>query len=162
MKRKCLFPVLFCICAVAGEKAAAQDSADKLLPVVVYAKTNVTKVVNDAFYRYFPFAKETEWYRINKDYLAGFISQDMKNRALFNKNGRLEYHIRYGTENSLPAALRTQVQYVYEDYKVVKAVNVRQSNRDLWLVYLEGLKKRKIVRVDEEGVEEVASYDKEG
>jgi hypothetical protein len=140
--------------------AVAQDTMYTLPPVVIITKTNVNKAVNDAFTKEFKDAMDPVWYRMNKDYLVNFITTDMKNSALFKKNGRLVYHIRYGHQNNLPEDVLAKVQQAYADYNITNAVNVRENNRDIWVVNLEGLKKLIVVLVEEGELEEVGNYNK--
>lgn len=131
-----------------------------LRPVVIYAKSNVNKAVTDAFEKKFKDAMDPQWFRMNKNYLVTFITGDMKNNALFKKNGKLIYHIRFGKENNLPVDIKKQVQDSYPDYNITRAVNVRINDRDVWVVNLEGLKKWIIVRAEEGELNEVESYAK--
>ena len=103
---------------------------------------------------------DPQWYRLNKNYLVTFITGDMKNNALFKKNGRMVYHIRFGTESNLPEEIKQQVMSGYPDYNITRAVNVKLDNRDLWVVNLEGMKKWIIVRVEEGQMDEVENYNK--
>ncbi|MGZ3838130.1 MAG: hypothetical protein ACXVMS_09270 [Flavisolibacter sp.] len=137
-----------------------EDSMKTLPPVVIYAKSNVDKAVRESFDKQFKDAMNQQWFRMNKDYLVTFITEDMKNNALFKKNGKLIYHIRFGQESNLPPDIKKQVQEAYTDYNITRAVNVKYNNRDLWVVNLEGLKKYIIVRVEDGELQEVENYDK--
>jgi hypothetical protein len=141
---------------------AQQDSMKMMEPIVIYAKSNVNKAVTDAFEKKFKDAMDPQWYRMNKNYLVTFITGDMKNNALFKKNGRMVYHIRFGNETNLPEEIKNQVMTGYPDYNITRAVNVKMDNRDLWVVNLEGLKKWIIVRVEEGQMDEVENYNKAG
>lgn len=160
--KKCILTVALAGFFLAGftNLGAAQDTMNTLPPVVIVTKTNVNKAVSDAFARQFKDAMDPVWYRMNKDYLVSFITADMKNNALFKKNGRLVYHIRYGHQNNLPEDVLTKVQQAYADYNITNAVNVRENNRDIWVLNLEGLKKLIVVRVEEGELEEVGNYNK--
>ena len=162
MKKKICLLFLAAV-AVTGlrNRADAQDDTMRTLPpVVISTTTNVTKAVDDAFHRQFKDAEDPKWHKVNKDYLVSFITADMKNNALFKKSGKLVYHIRYGHENNLPDEIRKQVRDAYADYNITNAVNVRENNRDIWVVNLEGLKKLVIVRVEEGELEEVRNFTK--
>lgn len=137
-----------------------EDSMKTLPPVIIYAKSNVNKTVTDAFEKNFKDAINAQWYRMDKDFLVTFITGDMKNNALFKKNGKLIYHISFGQENNLPADIKKQVQEAYAEYNITRAVNVKFNNRNLWVVNLEGLKKYITVRVEDGELQEVENFDK--
>jgi hypothetical protein len=140
--------------------SAQEDTMKMMEPIVIYAKSNVNKAVTDAFEKKFKDAMDPQWYRMNKNYLVTFITGDMKNNALFKKNGRMVYHIRFGNESNLPEEIKQQVMAGYPDYNVTRAVNVKMDNRDLWVVNLESLKKWIIVRVEDGQMDEVENYNK--
>ncbi|HEU0111225.1 MAG TPA: hypothetical protein VFQ73_10135 [Flavisolibacter sp.] len=149
------------LCAGYIQTAVAQvDTMKTLEPVVIYAKSNVNKAVTDAFDKHFKDAMDPQWFRMNKDFLVTFITGDMKNNALFRKNGKMVYHVSYGQDHNLPDELKTQVQNGYPDYNITRVVNVKMDNRDVWVVNLEGLKKWIIVRMEDGELEEVENYDK--
>jgi hypothetical protein len=161
MKKKIILLGAACLMAAAFLPVAAQEDTMKTLPpVVIFTKTNVTKAVEQSFQREFKGAIEPQWYRLNKNYLVTFIHDEMKNNALFKKNGRLIYNIRYGHEQNLPGEVRKQLQESYGDYNITNAVNVRENNRNIWVINLEGLKKLVLVRVEEGEMEEVGNFTK--
>src|SRR5439155_24071621 len=105
-----------------------------LEPITVYSTSNVNKTVSNAFQKSFKGATNPRWYEINQKFLVYFIMKDMKNTALFQKNGNLIYHIKYGTEKNLPNDVRTLVGNSYQGYKIINAINVNQENRDIWVM----------------------------
>ncbi|MGE5521555.1 MAG: hypothetical protein ACM3VS_16640 [Candidatus Dadabacteria bacterium] len=128
----------------------AQEDTMKSLPaVVIHSRSNVEKAVTSAFDKRFRDAMDAQWYKMNKNYLVTFIATDMKNSALFKQNGRLIYHVSYGTEQHLPVSVKKQVQDSYRDYNVTRAVNVKMNDRDVWMVNLEGTKRYLIVAVED-------------
>lgn len=147
------------VAALLALSSLAQE-VTPLPPVTVTASSNVSKKVNTAFKSSFPDALKARWYKMNKNYLVHFIQSDMQNKALFQKNGYIIYHISYGFENNLPDDVRKIVKSNYVDYNITRAVNVKQDNRDIWVVNLETDKKLILVRVEEGALEEVANYEK--
>ena len=133
----------------------------ELPPVTITATTNVTKKVSNVFQTDFKGALNPKWYKINKDYLVDFIKDDMKNKALYQKNGYRVYHISYGTESNLPDEVRKIVKSNYVDYTITHAINVHQDNRNIWVVNLEDPKHLVLVRVEDGALEEVGSYNKQ-
>lgn len=137
-------------------------SAQIVLPeVTITGARNVPEKVNDAFQSTFKDAGDPVWYIANKNYLVKFINNDMKNNALFRKNGQLVYNISYGYEKDIPDNVSSLIKNRYKDYEVVVAFNVKQDNRDIWVVNLENEKSIVMARV-EEGVLDEASRTKKG
>jgi hypothetical protein len=131
----------------------------KTLPsVTVTTASNVNDAVVKSFQGQFKNAVDPVWYKIDKNYLVKFITEEQKNTALFKDNGKLIYHISYGTEKNLPEEIRTQVMGSYQDYAITAAIHVNEANRSIWVINLEGLKKLIIVRVEEGELEEVGNY----
>jgi len=139
----------------------AQDNGIKTLPTVTVTSTaSVNKKVSDVFNASFKDAVSPTWYRLNKDYLVRFITGDMNNTALYKKNGALVYQISYGHENNLPKEVRRIVKSNYVDFNIVQAINVKEDNRDIWVVNLEDDTKLIITRIEEGALEEVSNLDK--
>jgi hypothetical protein len=150
-----LFLLLF------ASSVQAQQNGIKTLPnVTVTSTASVNQKVSDAFHSSFKDAVSPTWYRLNKDYLVEFITGDMNNRALFKKNGSLVYQISYGHENNLPKDIRRLIKSNYVDYNIKQAINVKEDNRDIWVVNLEDDKKLIIARVEDDALEEVGNYNK--
>ncbi len=150
-----LFLLLF-----AGNVQAQQNGIKTLPDVTVTSSANVSQKVSNAFQTYFKDAVSPTWYRLNKDYLVEFITGDMNNRALFKKNGALIYQIGYGHETNLPKDIRRLIKSNYVDYDIKQAINVKEDNRDIWVVNLEDDKKLIIARVEDDALEEVGNYNK--
>ena len=138
----------------------AQDSIKTLPPVTVTSTATVNQKVSNAFNASFKDAVSPTWYRLDKDYLVKFITGDMNNTALFKKNGAMVYQISYGNESNLPNEVRHLVKSNYVDYNIVQTINVKQDNRNIWVVNLEDDKKLVIARVEEGALEEVSNLDK--
>jgi hypothetical protein len=139
----------------------AQDTALKSLPAItVTPATKVPAAVNKSFNESFQNAQNPEWLKMNKNYLVTFITNDQKNRALYEKNGELIYHIHYGIEKNLPDDIRKLIKSNYLDYKIVMAISVNQDKRNIWVVNLEGEKDYIIVREEDEQLEEVGKMTK--
>jgi len=139
----------------------AQENGIKTLPTVTVTSTaSVNKKVSDAFQTSFKDAVNPTWYRLDKDYMVKFITGDMNNTALYRKNGALIYQISYGHESNLPKEVRRLIKSNYVDFDIMQAINVKENNRDIWVVNLEDDKNFVIARVEESALEEVANYDK--
>ncbi len=145
---------------LAASNLYAQE-VKELPTVTVKATTNVNQTVSNVFQTDFKDAVNPKWYKIDKDYLVQFIKGDMKNNALYRKNGYMIYHIAYGNEKNLPDDVRKIVKSNYVDYTITNAINVHQDNRNIWVVNMEDSKHLVIVRVENGEIEEVGNYDRQ-
>ena len=140
---------------------AGSASAQIVLPEVTITGTarNVPQKVDKAFKSTFKGAEDPIWYEANKNLLVKFINNDMRNSAVFRKNGALVYNISYGFEKDVPDNVSQMIDAKYEDYDVVVAFNVKQDQRDIWVVNLENDKRYITVRM-EDGIMSEASRTK--
>jgi hypothetical protein len=140
----------------------AQTDSSKVLPAITVtgSKVEVNEKVWKTFQSYFKDAKDLRWFKIDRDYLAKFIMEDQEQSALFSKRGNLVYHITYGTEQNLPQDIRQQVKSVYYDYKISKALSIREADRVIWVLNLEDDKSMLVIRVEEGEMEEAKRYKK--
>jgi len=149
---------------VAGMNLLAQDTVIQTLPPITVTATTkkLPEKVWKNFRDYFENATDPKWYEMNKSYLAEFMMDNKDNHALFNKKGKLIYHISYGYENSLPEDLRNQVKASYGDYNITRAIKVNEANRTIWVVNVEDAKNLIMVRLENGEMEEVKRYEKAG
>lgn len=135
-------------------------SAQVVLPEVeITAAPSVPVKVDEAFKSTFKNGIDPVWYNANKNYLVKFIDNDMKNSAVYRKNGSIVYNISYGFDKDLPDNVSSLIENRYPNYNVVVAFNVKQDNRNIWVVNLEDDKSYVTARV-EDGVLEEASKKK--
>jgi hypothetical protein len=159
--KKIKFLAIAGILAVLHLPVVSRAQEIKVLPsVIVTTASNVNQAVLKTFQGEFKNAMDPVWYRLDKNYLVKFMTADQKNTALFKDNGRLIYHISYGTEKNLPDEIRDKVVDSYQDYTITAAIHVNEAHRSIWVINLEGLKKLIIVRVEEGELEEVGNYQK--
>lgn len=157
--------ITFCLAGFIGLLSSgmvlAQEDTMKTLPAItVFATSNVSKAVTKAFDRDFKNAVNSQWYKLNKNFLVRFIENDLENKALYKKSGYMVYHIKYGSEKDLPEDVRNMVKSSYGDYNITRAINVHQEGRNIWVLNLEGLKKLVLARVENGELEEINSYQK--
>ena len=151
----------FVICLLAftlpAIKLSAQqtDSAVQLPPVTVTTLSSVNQQVDKSFTKAFPEAHDLKWYKMDEDYLAKFIKDDMEHNALYKKNGYLKYDVASGYEHNLPENIRQDIQAAYPDFKIIKVFNVKEEGRDIWVVNLESVKNYVLVRSENGEIEEV-------
>jgi hypothetical protein len=143
-------------------KGSAQDKdAVVTLPEIrITSMATVNVDVANAFRRTFPGAQQLQWYKYDKDYIAKFIQKDMDHNALFRKNGVMIYDISYGYEKNLPAQVKELVTRSYDNYKIIRSINIKAQGRDIWMVKMEGMKKYLMVRVEDNEMEEVEEFNK--
>lgn len=140
--------------------AQVKDSVVLLPQITITSTVKVSNALENALKKSFPEAENLRWYKHDKDYLARFIKNDMDHNTLYKKNGYMKYDISYGTEKNLPGDVRNMVQSSYQDFKITRAINVKEGGRDIWVVNLEGLKNYVTVRVEGQDLEEVERYNK--
>ncbi len=157
-KQIVLILAVFLICN--SRLIAQNDSVVSLPPITITAITEVGSAVNNAFSQTFPDAINVSWYKFDKDYLARFIENDMDHNAMFKKNGVLKYDVSFGYENNLPEGVHEIVTSTYPDHKITRAFRVKEGDRDIWVVNLEGVKNYVIARVEDNELEEVRRFNK--
>jgi hypothetical protein len=137
-----------------------QEKVVTLPEIKVKATTEVNQRLYDAFRKSFPNADNLAWYKYDRDYLAKFIIKDMGHNALYRQKGLMVYDISYGYEHNLPADTKELIERNYDNYKIIRAINVKASGRNIWIVKLEGMKKYLTVRIEDQEIDEVESYNK--
>ena len=139
---------------------AQNDSIISLPAITITANTEVNSIVNNAFTRTFPEAMNLQWYKFDKDYLARFIENDMDHNVLFKKNGMMKYDVSFGYENNLPNEVHKMVSEGYPDHQITRAFRVKEGDRDIWVVNLEGIKNYVTARIENDEMEEVQRFNK--
>lgn len=125
-------------------------SAQVVLPeVTITSARSIPERVDEAFKTTFKNAEDPVWYQANKNYLVKFLDNDMKNNALFRKNGQMIYQISYGFEKDIPEEVFNLVNNRYKEYEVTVAFNVKQDERNIWIVNLENEKNMVTARVED-------------
>ena len=114
--------------------------------------------VSDAFRKAFPDAENLSWYKYDREYLAKFLTKDMEHNSLFKQNGYMKYDISYGYEENVPEETKKLVTDTYDNYNIIRAINIKAEGRDIWIVKMEGTKKYVTVRVENNEMDEVESF----
>ncbi len=141
-------------------RPTAQEKVVTLPEVSVTSIALVAPNVNKAFKKAFPDAEDLNWYKYDKEYLAKFIIKDMNHNTLYRQNGVMKYDISYGYQQNLPEKIKDMVTGVYDNYKIIRAINIKVTERNIWVIKLEGMKKYLTVRVENEEMDEVESFSK--
>lgn len=146
--------ICFSVGALFFSLMALNLKAQILLPEVNVTASTVPAKVDEAFKTTFTDAVDPTWYKINKNYLVKFLTNDMKNQAAYKKNGSMVYQIAYGFEKDIPEDVLSLVKSKFPDYSIMVGFNVKQDNRDIWVVNLENDKYLIKARVEDGNVEE--------
>ena len=140
--------------------AQKTDSVIVLPEIKVTAISKVNKQIEKAFEKAFPDAVKIRWYKTNKDYLTKFISDEMRHSAYFQRNGYLKYDISYGFKSNLPDQISQEIKTTYPDFIINRVANVKEAQRDIWIINLESLKHYVIARSENGEVEEVERFER--
>ena len=158
---KIIFIILVALTSLFVQAKAQDKDAVVTLPEIrITSMSTVNMDVANSFRRAFPGAQQLQWYKYDKDYIAKFILKDMDHNALFRKNGVMIYDISYGYERNLPNDVKNIVIKAYDNYKIIRSINIKAQGRDIWMVKMEGMKKYLMVRVEDMEVEEVEEFQK--
>ncbi|MEY3921609.1 MAG: hypothetical protein RL634_1370 [Bacteroidota bacterium] len=150
--------LVFSVIIIKSAFGQVKEKVVTLPEIRVKATTEVNQRLYDAFRKSFPEADNLAWYKYDKEYLAKFIIKDMSHNALYRQKGMMVYDISYGYENNMPADTKDLVNRNYDNYKIIRAINVKASGRNIWIVKLEGMKKYLTVRIEDQEIDEVESY----
>lgn len=160
MKKKILAFLLMSFLPSCFIIAQDKDSVVTLSGITVTSKVTVTKAVDRAFQKGFPDARNLRWSKMDKNYLAQFIVKDMNHNTLYAKNGYLKYDISFGKEHNLPNDVLEQVQSLYKDCKITQAINLKGSDRNFWVVNLEGMKYYYTISIEEGEINTLEKFEK--
>jgi len=123
----------------------------KLEQIEIYGSANkaaISEKVTKAFDRAFKDATDVTWYVVNKQIIVNFILNDQKNKAVFQKNGLLVYHLVYGTEKQMPEDVRRVVKSKYYDQKINSTINVKTEDRSVWIVNVSDPKEITVLKIE--------------
>lgn len=155
MKSSFLTTLLVTIFFCQYGKSQNKDSVVMLPPVTITSFVMINQELNKSFEKSFPEAYDLHWYKLDRDYLAKFIKDDLKHQSLFKKNGIMKYDITYGSESNLPGDVQKIIKDGYSDFKITNAAKVIRNDQDFWIVNLEGMNNYVVARVENGDVEEV-------
>ena len=155
---KTLIFFFVCACLFKLNSAFAQQQNTKVLPEVDINSTalKISPTVLRSFASDFNNPEKIKWFRVSQHFLVKFIQGDQLYNALYRTNGRLIYQVAYGFEKNLPEALRRQVKSKYHNYDITRVFNVKQDNRDIWMVNMENEKTLINTRIEDREMNEVS------
>ena len=158
MKKNMLVVALALLTGHAGLFAQDRDKVITLPEIKVTSISLAAPKVSDAFRKAFPDAENLSWYKYDREYLAKFLAKDMEHNALFRQNGYMKYDISYGYEKNVPEETKKLVTDSYDNYNIIRAINIKAEGRDIWIVKMEGMKKYITIRVENNEMDEVESF----
>ena len=128
--------------------------------VIGSGNTSVTinKKIQKHFSRNFAGGSAQNWSMTGKNFHCNFYMNSLPACALFTEKGQLIYAITYGAEKNLPSEIRRMLKSEWEDYTITKATEVKQNNRDIWIVNLKDGYNHKTVRIEEGEIELVQKF----
>ena len=121
----------------------------------------INNKIQKHFSRDFAGASAQNWNIAGKNFHCSFFINGLPEWVLFSKNGQLIYNITFGTEKNMPTEIRKIVKAEYYDYTITQADQVKQDNRDIWIVNLKDSLTYKTVRI-EDGVMELVQQFRKG
>ena len=128
---------------------------DTLSTVYIYGNTAVNKEVQHAFNKHFRDAVNPRWYAMDQNFLVKFMSKDQKNHDLYDPKGAIIYHITYGNEQTMPKDIVAQIKTQYPADDIVTAINVKQDQRDIWVLNVKDKGDLVLVRYEDGQIDEV-------
>jgi len=134
---------------VETKSASAQIKLEEIEIFGTTKKATISEKVTKSFDRFFKDAESPKWYMANKQIIVNFIMNDQRNKAVFEKNGRLIYHLVFGVEDQMPADVRKVVKSKYFDYKINSTVKVNTEGRSIWIVNISDPKEIMVLRVED-------------
>ena len=120
----------------------------------------INNKVQKSFAHYFAGATRQYWTKMGTDFLTSFYVNGVYNRALFDKRSHLIYAIRYCLEKDMPADVRKIIKSEYYDYVITLATEVKQDERDIWVVNMKNDNTYLTVRVENGEMEQVQEFEK--
>ena len=158
MKKNILIIVLVMISVQNMLKAQDREKVVNLPEIRITSIALAAPKVSDAFKKAFPDAENLSWYNYDREYLAKFFEKDMDHNALFKRNGYMKYDISYGYEKHVPEETKKLVTDTYDNYNIIRTINIKAEGRNIWIVKMEGIKKYVTVRIENNEIDEVESF----
>ncbi len=139
----------------------SSDAQIKLPEIEIYGIANkeaVSAKVTNSFSRIFKEAEAPKWYVINKRILVNFILNNQRNKAVFEKNGTLVYHLVYGNEEQMPTDVRKTVKSTYFDHDIKTTIKVNIDGRSIWFINIGDSKEYIVLKVEDGNMEVKDKY----
>ena len=142
----------------AGAQTSKRDykiTGDEVAPVP--AVSNESKAYKN-FRRFYPEVADEKWMTDKDHYFVTFSQNDIKNKIVFTRNGRIDYTLKIYDEKELPATVRRSVKSAYLDYDITNVQELVVKNRRIYLVKITDGNSWKTIRVHNGDLEEIEYY----
>ena len=150
MKTKIIHPLVCCLLFVLianfsfsqatinkeilNKTVAISVSSDRKILNSSDASVLINKKVEKSFTGYFTGISGQNWSMAGNNFHNSFYTNGNRASALFDKHGHLIYAITYVREKDMPSDVRKIVKSKYYDYMITLAIEVKQNDRDIWIV----------------------------
>lgn len=122
------------------------------------APVSINKKIEKSFTGYFAGSTGQNWSMAGNNFHNSFYTNGNAACALFDKHGHLIYAISYGQEKDMPSNVRKIVKSTYYDYVITLAIEVKQNDRDIWIVNMKSNSTHKTVRIEDGEMELVQEF----
>jgi len=113
----------------------------------------VNNKVQAVFEKTFPNAERTSWMPVKNGYEASFSYNGIETVVGYNKAGRSDYIVeRYGADR-LSSSVTAMLNDAYKEYDIVNAIEVNMNGRISYLVNIESKKFKKVIRINDDGMD---------
>jgi hypothetical protein len=111
-----------------------------------------------SFRRFYPGVSDEKWMSEKDHYFVTFSQNDIKNKVVFTRNGRIDYTLKMYYEKDLPSSVRRSVKSAYFDYDITNVQELVVKNNRIYLVKITDGKSWKTIRVQNGELEEIEYY----
>lgn len=170
MKTRKIYVVMVCLLGICiTGNTYAQTSVNKASLFSGAANRETAKEINssnamvslkvkEGFKRNFGENKEQYWSVVGKNYVSHFYAGGFRVNAMFNKNGRLIYTVKYGTAEQLPGNYKKIVKARYPEHNISMVTHVQEDDVDVWIVQVQDDIEVVTTRIADETLEQVNQF----
>jgi hypothetical protein len=120
-------------------------------------ESRILKYVN----KHFKNTDDIRWEQADENLIATVHNEEAVTKYLFNKSGRIVYTIQSFSAKLVPANIKKMVLQYYRKYTITSASKIVESNRQVWVVKIDGKKSFATVRIEDGEMEEIENFDKQ-
>jgi hypothetical protein len=107
----------------------------------------ISEKVSNSFLKSFKTAESLVWNENKEGYIASFYMEGRQTLAWFNKAGRLDCTIYYGSEKDLPLQEKKMIQSNYPDHEITATQEINYNGAHVWVVVVQNCKSTKKIRI---------------
>lgn len=122
------------------------------------SSVTINKKIQKSFTGYFAGITGQKWSMAGNNFHTSFYTNGIPSSALFDKHGDLIYAITYLQENEMSSDIRKIVKSEYYDYMITLAIEVKQNERDIWIVNMKNDSTHITVRLEDGEIELVSKF----